>query len=674
MQGGGRRFSDIALGAQLCEAILSQDHSRMVQEINSLALHLFDELEISFEALAAVQEKDAAVVAPVSAEDCYVLSSQVRKISEYELEKLNQLTALTSRLLQVRCKLNARFDAAVKSNLLHSQILDQIHESVITMDLAGFILSWNLGAERLFGYTSEEAIGQNILFLYEADDAEDILLGDYFLENGGSEMEVRRRKKNGEVFWASLSLSTLCDEQGNPVAMIGYVSDITQRKCAEEKINHLAYYDALTDFPNRTLFKKLVDTAIQQAIRNDSSVSVLFIDLNRFKPINEALGHAIGDQLLKQVAVRLKSTLRDQDVIARLGSDEFAVAVIDAKRHFDVGHVAQKLLQSFETVFFVEGHELRLSASIGISMHPKDGQDAEQLLQRADIAMFRAKRLAEKSVGDYAFFDVEMNASLAGRMELEAQLRKAIEKGEFYLLYQPKVDIHTGKVKGAEALIRWARAGEGIISPADFIPVAEETNLIIDIDSWVLDTACQQARVWQAQGIPPFRIAVNVAAKEFTSDLCDRVSACLERNELCGDWLELELTEGMLMRNADEAIPIMKKLSGLGVRLALDDFGTGFSSLSYLKRFPIDSVKIDRSFVQGVPDDIDDCAISSAIISMAKKMRHQVVAEGVENNEQFTFLQQMGCDEIQGYLFAKPLDAEKFQECLLKGFRLPSVM
>ncbi|WMW82246.1 EAL domain-containing protein [Undibacterium cyanobacteriorum] len=646
----------------------------MVQELNSLAAHLFDELEIRFESLETARQNDGAVVAPVSAEDCYVLSSPFRKISECELEKFNQLTALTARLLQVRCKLNARFDAAVKSDLLHSQILDQIHESVITMDLAGFILNWNLGAERLFGYTSAEAIGQNILFLYESEDAEDILLGDHFLENGGREMEVRRRKKNGEVFWASLSLSTLSDEQGNPIAMIGYVSDITQRKCAEEKINHLAYYDALTDFPNRTLFKKLVDTAIQHAIRNESSVSVLFIDLNRFKPINEALGHAIGDQLLKQVAARLKSTLREQDVIARLGSDEFAVAVIDAKRHFDVGHVAQKLLQSFEAIFFVEGHELRLSASIGISMHPKDGQDAEQLLQRADIAMFRAKRLAEKSVGDYAFFDAEMNASIAGRMELEAKLRRAIEKSEFYLLYQPKVDIHTGKVKGAEALIRWARPGEGIISPADFIPVAEETNLIIDIDSWVLDAACQQAKMWQAQGIAPFRIAVNVAAKEFTNDLCVRLKACLDRYALCGDWLELELTESMLMRNADEAIPIMKKLSALGVRLALDDFGTGFSSLSYLKRFPIDSVKIDRSFVQGVPDDIDDCAISSAIISMAKKMRHQVVAEGVENNEQFTFLQQMGCDEIQGYLFAKPLDAEKFQECLLKGFRLPFVM
>lgn len=664
------RFSDIELGANLCEIVLLRDSAYFDGEISAIAAHLFDDLEIHFtrtpEALDETQ-----VVSKVSAEDCYVLASRGRVITECDLEKLNQLTRLTSRLLEVSSRLNSRFNAALKSQLMHSQILDQIHESVITMDLAGFILSWNLGAEKLFGYTSAEAVGQNILFLYESEDAEDLLLHDHFLENGGREMEVRRRKKNGEVFWASLSLSTLVDENDHPIGLIGYLSDITQRKCAEEKINHLAYYDALTDFPNRTLFKKLVDTAIQRGQRNDDAVSVLFIDLNRFKPINEALGHAIGDQLLKQVAARFKAVLREQDVIARLGSDEFAVAVIDAKRHFDVGLVAQKLLTSLDGVFFVGGHELRLGASIGISMFPKDGRDAEELLQKADIAMFRAKRLIEKSAGDYAFFDAAMNQSIAGRMQLESNLRKALQQSEFYLLYQPKVDIHTGKVRGAEALIRWARPNQGIIPPAEFIPIAEESNLIVQIDAWVLEAACQQAKRWEALGFAPFRIAVNVAAKEFTEDLCERVRTTLERHQLAPEWIELELTESMLMRNAVAVVPIMQKLSRLGIRLALDDFGTGFSSLSYLKRFPIDSVKIDRSFIQGVPDDIDDCAISSAIISMAKQMQHKVVAEGVENNEQFSFLQQMGCDEIQGYLFARPLDAEKFTEILQKGFHLP---
>lgn len=662
--------SKVQIGVDLSELILCSESNVLDSHIENVVASLFDGLDVSYTRLPATIP-DQVAVSPVTAEDCYLLASKGRTINESDLQKLNQIAALTARLLLSRENLDVKLKAALKSQVLHSQILDRIQESVITMDLAGFILSWNLGAEKLFGYSSAEAVGQNILFLYE--DADDISLAqeDFFSSNGGHEMEVRRRKKNGDIFWASLSLSTLFDEFGNAIGLLGYISDITQRKCAEEKINHLAYYDALTDFPNRTLFKKLVDAAIQRSLRSENGGGVLFIDLNRFKPINEALGHAVGDELLEQVASRFRAVIRENDVFARLGGDEFAVAVVDVKQHFDVGLVAQKLLGCLDQTFYIDQHELKLGASIGISLFPQDGLDAEDLLQKADIAMFRAKRLLEKSCGDYAFYDAEMNHLVSGRMQLESSLRRALELNEFFLLFQPKVDIITGKVLGAEALIRWAKPGQGIISPADFIPIAEESNLIVQIDSWVLDAACQQAKRWQDCGLEPFRIAVNVSAKEFTDTLCERVQICLEKYGLSSAWIELEITESMLMRNATSVVSIMNQLTALGVRLALDDFGTGFSSLSYLKKFPIDSVKIDRSFVQGVPDDIDDCAISSAIISMAKQMRHRVVAEGVENNEQFNFLRKMGCDEIQGYLFARPLDVEKFTDALRNGFNLP---
>lgn len=666
----GSDVFDIQLGVDLCETILCSESDSLDQKIAELITPLFEGLQISF-ARSASAVSDGAFVSPVTAEDCYILAAKGRVVTEPDLQKLNQIAELTARLLTSRGALEAKLKAASSSQLMQSQILDQIQDSVITMDLSGFILSWNLGAERLFGYSSAEAIGQNILFLYEDSDPESLLQPDFFLENGGHEMEVRRRKKNGEVFWASLSLSSLVNEVGAPIGLIGYLSDITQRKCAEEKINHLAYYDALTDFPNRTLFKKLLDAAIQRSLRTENGGAVLFIDLNRFKPINEALGHAVGDQLLIQVATLFRNALRENDVIARLGSDEFAVAVVDVKQHFDVGLVAQKLLACLDNVIAIDGHELKLGASIGISLFPQDGLDAEDLLQKADIAMFRAKRLIEKSCGDYAFYDAQMNHMIAGRMQLESSLRRALELNEFFLLYQPKVEIHSGRVVGAEALIRWAKPGQGIIPPADFIPIAEESNLIVQIDSWVLEAACQQARYWQDCGFTPFRIAVNVTAKEFTDTLCERVRATLEKYCISSAWIELEITESMLMRNAGNVVAIMNQLTALGLSLALDDFGTGFSSLSYLKKFPIDSVKIDRSFIQGVPDDIDDCAISSAIISMAKQMRHRVVAEGVENNEQFNFLRKMGCDEIQGYLFAKPLDVEKFSDALINGFKLP---
>ena len=663
---------EISLGTELCEAIFCLSGEELVATVNKLVKLIFFDCELALTRQLPAKNEDV-ICRQIYAEHYYVLSGKHGYFSEEDLNKLNFLTSLTARLFASKLALHSRFDSAIRTQSIHTQILDQIHESVITMDLAGFILSWNLGAEKLFGYTASEAIGQNILFLYETDEPQDDVTRDMFLEQGGREMEVRRRKKTGEIFWASLSLSTLFDEFNQPIGMIGYLSDITERKRSEEKINHLAYYDPLTDLPNRTLFKKLIDNTLQQSQRSDISMSVMFIDLNRFKPINDTLGHRIGDLLLQQVAERFRSVLRENDVIARLGSDEFAVALHDVKQHLHSGIVAQKMLATLESIFYIEHHELRLGASIGISNYPQDGSDAEELLQKADIAMFKAKRHSEKASGSYAFYDVEMNRMIAGRLYLESGLRRALQKDEFFLLYQPKVDIQTGQVMGAEALIRWAHPQDGVIPPIEFIGVAEESNLILQIDAWVLDAACAQAKIWQDQGITPFRIAVNVSAKEFTSSLPERVKQALCRHQLMPNWLELEITESMLMQNADGVVKIMDEITALGVKLALDDFGTGFSSLSYLKKFPIDTLKIDRSFIQGIPDDVDDCAIASAIISMAKQMRHRVIAEGVENREQFAFLQKMGCDEIQGYLFSRPIEVDKFSDLISKKFSLPSL-
>ncbi len=549
------------------------------------------------------------------------------------------------------------------------QILDQIHESVISMDLDGFITGWNRGAEKLFGYTPQEAIGKHILFLYADPDADDDSEGfqEAFLENGSRELEVRRRRKSGEIFWASLQLTLMRDEAGAPSGMIGYLSDITDRKHAEDRIHYLAYYDGLTNLPNRTLFFKLVDQALAEARRSHQHGAILFIDLNRFKPINDTLGHAVGDRLLQGIAERLRDVVRGQDVVARLGGDEFVVALFDIARREHAAVVAQKLLAALDPPLYVDNHELKIGAAIGISTYPRDGEDTVTLLRMADIAMYRAKQ-AEKD--GYAFFSEEMNQRAQDRMRIESGLRQAIANGQLLLHYQPKIDLASGRIVGAEALVRWRHPERGMVPPGEFIPVAEESGLVTRLSSWVLDDALRQARVWQDAGLPATKIAVNLSARDFAPGLAARITAMLETRGLAPDWLELEITEGMLTESSESVIAMMDELAAQGVALALDDFGTGYSSLAYLKRFPIDTLKIDRSFVRGIPDDGNDCAIAGAIVSMAQRLGHRVIAEGVETAEQLAFLRTLGCDEIQGYLFSPPVDGEAFAAMLRADQRL----
>ncbi|WP_423682126.1 putative bifunctional diguanylate cyclase/phosphodiesterase [Undibacterium sp. WLHG33] len=662
---------NLSLGVTLGEAVLSLDESALDNEINRIAHTLFSDGAVTYErghVTSGMSEQGFRI--SVSPETYYLLAARQGIYSEADLEKMNALAALTARLFAKRQHLLQQQDLNLQQQMLQMQILDQIHESVITMDLAGFILSWNRGAEKLFGYRSDEVLGKNILFLYDDEESDDGMSAffDHFLEHGGREMEVRRRKKSGEVFWASLTLSPLINPDNQPVGIVGYLSDITQRKEAEKKINRLAYFDTLTQLPNRSLFKQLVDQSLQQLRRKQTSGALLFIDLNRFKPVNDTFGRQVGDALLTQVARRIQQTLRNEDMIARLGSDEFAVALTDVNQYYHASLVAQKILSALDAAFDIGIHELRVSASIGISLFPEDGMDADSLLQRADIAMFKAKRNSAGISGSYAFYSQDMDAHIAGKLFLESGLRKALDQQEFFLVYQPKIDVRSRTLVSVEVLLRWQHPERGLISPVEFISIAEESGLILQIDAWVLNSACRQAKSWQDTGLTPFRIAVNLSAKEFTSALPSKIEALLRQHQISPAWLELEITESMLMNSTESVIAIMEQLVALGVSLALDDFGTGYSSLSYLKRFPISSIKIDRSFVQGIPADASDCAIASAIIVMAHQLQLKVVAEGVETPEQYQFLSAASCDEVQGFLFSRPTSPQEITNLITKVF------
>jgi diguanylate cyclase (GGDEF)-like protein len=473
------------------------------------------------------------------------------------------------------------------------------------------------------------------------------------------------------VFWASLSLSPLRDLDDKPVGLIAYLTDITERKLAEERLHHLAYYQQLTGLPNRRLFMRLVDQALTVAQRNENAACVLYVDLNRFKLVNGTLGIQVGDELLRQAAQRFRLALRDEDVVAHLSGDEFAVGLFDVRQHFEATTVARKLQAALEAPFLIEGHDLRVGASIGIAVYPQDGQDADTLLRMADIAMGRAKEAAQNPDHSVAFYRLDMNHGMQQRMQIETGLRNALRNGELVLHYQPKFEIASGRLVGAEALVRWQHPTRGMVPPSEFIPLAETTGLIVQVGGWVLEQACAQAALWQRAGLQSFRLAVNVSAREFTATLPDRVADTLRRHRLHPQWLELEITESTLMHDIEQVIDIMDCINAQGVALSLDDFGTGYSSLSYLKRFPIDTLKIDRSFTTGIPRDSSNCAIASTIISMGRRLGHRVIAEGVETCEQLEFLRQAGCDEVQGYLYGKPMSAGEFEETLRASWLLP---
>jgi len=443
----------------------------------------------------------------------------------------------------------------------------------------------------------------------------------------------------------------------------------SERKLAEERVQHMATHDGLTSLPNRLMFSRLLNHAIQSASRYGHRFAVLFIDLDRFKIVNDTLGHEAGDELLREVSLRLIGVLRASDVVARLGGDEFVIMVQEVSDPEQVASVARKILSAIIEPVVVRGQECRVTGSVGICMYPAGAQEEHSLMKNADIAMYHAK---EQGKNNFQFFSEPIKQQSLERLTLETSLRHALERKQMSMHYQAKVNFKTGAISGVEALLRWQHPHLGMVPPAQFIPVAEETGLIIPIGRWVLQTTCAQNMAWQRAGLPPMCMAVNLSARQFSDEnLLSDVAESLECTGMPPELLELEITEGMVMRNIERTIKLLAAIKKMGVRLAIDDFGTGYSSLAQIKRFPIDTLKVDRSFISEIAENPGDRAITQAIIAMGKTLSLTVVAEGVETREQETFLREHACDEIQGYYFSKPIPADQFAELLRQHVPAP---
>lgn len=453
-------------------------------------------------------------------------------------------------------------------------------------------------------------------------------------------------------------------EDNTVVEIVGSSIDVTDYKKTQEQVKYLSNYDSLTGLPNRVLLNDRLDLAISHAKRNNQMLSVMFLDLDRFKYINDTLGHNTGDLLLKMVAERLRKTVRDDDTIARMGGDEFALIFTDIEQENHVVIIAENIMNVFDSAFTVNGHEFYVTPSIGISIYPNDGQLAESLLKNADMAMYRAKEFGKNN---YQFFTKFMNEKATKRLGLENSLRKALERNEFLLHYQPQVELSTGKIVGCEALIRWNNTELGLVSPAEFIPLAEETGLIIPMGEWIIREACNQLKILHTAGYNDIRMAVNISAKQFEQqDLPGIITEILSETEIKAQYLELEITESTIMKSTDRTTRILDRLKEMGIRISIDDFGTGFSSLGYLQRFSADTLKIDQSFIRNIPLSSNDEAIVTAIINMAHVLRLSVIAEGVETEEQLEFLRKINCNEIQGYYISRPLPAADFEKVISK--------
>ncbi|WP_321816219.1 MULTISPECIES: EAL domain-containing protein [unclassified Paraburkholderia] len=513
----------------------------------------------------------------------------------------------------------------------------------------------NPAFRRITGYDPADVIGLDCRLLQRDDRDQDGLVAIRQALIGNREVSavLRNYRKDGALFWNQLLIAPVPDLDGRITHHIGIINDVTELIRYQEQLEYQANYDSLTLLPNRNLLRDRLQQALVAAQRHERGVAVVFIDLDGFKNVNDSLGHSVGDRLLGVVAERLTRCTRTSDTVARHGGDEFVIVLTDTIDEKSLIGWMERARQMISEPVMLDGTELYVGCSLGASVYPQDGNDAETLLKKADVAMYRAKELGRNT---FQFYQPEMNAAAGARMNLERRLRRALRDSEFLLHYQPQVEIESGRIVGMEALVRWHDPEVGLVSPAQFIPVAEESGLIGPLSDWVLREACRQNRAWQDAGLPPVRVSVNLSAKTFHQrDISQQVSDVLQETGLEPCWLEVELTESTLMRNTEEAVSMLNALHEQGVGIAIDDFGTGYSSLSYLKRLPVDRLKIDRSFVADIGTSTDDETITAAIIALAHELRLQVIAEGVETSQQFAFLRERACDELQGYFFAPPL-------------------
>ena len=555
----------------------------------------------------------------------------------------------------------------------YRNIIETIEDGYVEVDLSGNWTFVNHVICRHMGYPREELIGKDFHALHTERSARisiKAFTDVYQTEKPIKSLEIEGIKKDGTIGYFELSVSLMKDSQGQKIGFCCISRDVSERKRQEEQIQYLATHDILTGLANRVLFNQLLGQAIQSAKRNKEQFAVLFIDLDRFKTINDTMGHEAGDQLLKEIAVRFKQGLRAMDVVARLGGDEFVVMVENIKSPEQAGTVAQKILSAAMKPVMIMSQDCRVTASIGISIYPIDGEDELTLMKYADIAMYFAK---EEGKNNFQFYKKDIAPLTTKRLSLESYLYKALEHNELSLAYQAKLDCKTGGITGVEALLRWENPELGTVTPTQFIPVAEETGLIVPIGRWALETACKQNAAWQARGLPPIRMAVNLSLAQLVDDfLIDDIKNALKFSGLSPDHLELEITESMIMHNPVRMIPVLSSIKALGVHLAIDDFGTGYSSLAQIKNFPLDTLKVDRSFIRNIPRDKENMAITRAILAMGKTLSLTVVAEGVETEEQINFLRQFSCDEMQGFYFSKPVTPDSFAEFMGRHMHIPS--
>lgn len=549
---------------------------------------------------------------------------------------------------------------------LAATVFEASAEAITITDAQANVLRVNSAFTSMTGYSDHEIVGGNPRMLKSGTHGREFYQNMWSTLNdtGQWQGEIWNRRKNGDIFPAWLTLCAVKDGQGRTTNYVGISRDITLRKEAEERVSYQASHDGLTGLPNRSLFHDRLAHAIAHANREKHELALLFLDLDRFKMINDTLGHAVGDFLLQSVVKRLTAGTRETDTLARWGGDEFIVLLEKIKGSQEAAVTARRLLDLLAKPFCVQGQEVFITGSIGISLFPKDGEDVQSLLRNADIAMYRAKELGKN---DYKFYTVSMNATALEQLRLETELRHALDKDEFVLHYQPRINVVTGEIVGAEALIRWNHPERSLLWPRDFIPLAEENGCIIPIGEWVLRTACNQCLKWQASMGQPFTVSVNISTQQFKrDDITTVVAHILRETGLHPSLLELEITETVMMENMDKAIDTLRALSELGVKVSIDDFGTGYSSLGYLKRFHIGALKIDQSFVRHIPANSDDTAIAMSIISLGKTLKLKVVAEGVETAEQLSVLRNYRCDEAQGFLFSQPLEAGQLTEVMTK--------